>query len=130
MSITFLTFAIFYDELIDDDNENAEEYWHRIENEIKQAQNSSRAQILNKTIDPNYVSILNGPKFTGLKPSITFENYTSGAFEPNSFYGKWISSNQLLHFDQKLNLIVTNVTDMSQTVLIDSKLIVSSIKIS
>lgn len=134
VSIAFLTFAIFYDEIIDDDNENAEEYWDRIQKEIKSMQNASRIERFNKTMqnatqagEAGYVSIIaaNATEPVIPKPSITFEDFIQSSFTPKAFNAKWISSNELLHYDSLNNLCITNVSNLNTTIIIPFETIVS-----
>ena len=126
ISIAFLTLAIFYDEILDDDNETAEQYWDRIRDEIKIIKNHSKLELYNKTLkDSNFISILSQPKPNpNSKPGITFDHFIYGNFTPKTFVGKWISSNELLHYDNESNLCIIDVNLKQTNILIPRKTIV------
>ena len=130
LSITFLTFAIFYDEIFDDDDETAEEYWGRIQREIRLLQNRTRLELYNKTLmsaleaNQSFSVSMSAPPPS--KPSITLRHFIDQEFSPEPFKGKWISSNELLHYDDENNLCITNVENMNKTIVIPFNIIVST----
>ncbi len=176
VSIAFLTFAIFYDEVFkddEDDNDNkkldfvinsplngSEIQLFYIDEEVKNltekifnkfkeiASNNTEEIHLNITLDNNFntiaenrvnktvrkfseeslISILTeGKTLENLtkKLNITFENFINREFTAKLFSGKWISSNELLHYDSENNLCITTVPEMNKSVLIHNDIIVS-----
>ncbi|CAG2118301.1 unnamed protein product, partial [Medioppia subpectinata] len=130
LSIAFLAFAIFYDEIIDSDGENAEEYWSRIQKEIKMKQNASRIDMYNNTLrkiteGQSFVDIITDQKpiTVSSKPGITFANYLSGELSYSLFHGKWISDHEVLHYDSKNNLCSFNVLKLTNDIIIPFKTI-------
>ncbi len=177
VSIAFLTFAIFYDEVFkddDDDNDNkkldfvinsplngSEIQLFYIDEEAKNLTEKSlskskeialndRQEIhLNITSENNFDTTAENRVNKTLgnfseeessisrksegktlenvtkKLNITFENFINGEFTAQLFSGKWISSNELLHYDSENNLCITTVPEMNKSVLIHNYIIVS-----
>jgi hypothetical protein len=177
VSIAFLTFAIFYDQVFkddDDDNDNKKLDFvinsplngseiqlfyidEEVKNLIEKSLNKSKEIVFNNTeeIHLNITSennfnttaenrmnkivenfseeeslksiVVEGKtlKTVTKKLNITFENFIYGKFAAKLFSGKWISSNELLHYDSEYNLCITTVPEMNKSVLIHNDIIVS-----
>ncbi|XP_054159732.1 venom dipeptidyl peptidase 4-like [Oppia nitens] len=121
ISIGFLTFAIFYDEIVNPDHETSEEYWDRIQKEIKMRQNLTQMTLINN--NPNLMAITTDSMTEPIEQIITFEDFIFGQLSYRTFNGKWISKHELLYYDTQNNLCITDINNLNTTVLINYKVV-------